>query len=60
MAKIVVSHKEESIGKLKNVKILPVSVTFDHRILDGAQAARFLESLKTFLEDPDHLLMGLK
>src|SRR3989344_4054260 len=22
-------------GKLKNIKILPVSVTFDHRIIDG-------------------------
>ncbi|MAF51381.1 MAG: branched-chain alpha-keto acid dehydrogenase subunit E2 [Nanoarchaeota archaeon] len=34
-------------------KILPISLTFDHRILDGAQAARFIESLKSFLEDPE-------
>ena len=47
-------------GKLKNVKILPVSLTFDHRILDGAQASRFLESLRKFLEDPDHLLLDMK
>lgn len=47
-------------GRFKVVKILPVSLTFDHRILDGAQAARFLESLKMFLEDPDHLLLELK
>ena len=47
-------------GKLKNIKILPVSLTFDHRILDGAQAARFLESLKDFLEDPDHLMLEMK
>ncbi len=47
-------------GKLKSVKILPVSLTFDHRILDGAQAARFLESLKMFLEDPDHLMLEMK
>lgn len=47
-------------GKVKNVKILPVSLTFDHRIADGAQAARFLESLKMFLEDPDHLFMEMK
>ncbi len=45
--------------KLRNAKILPVSVTFDHRILDGAQAARFLESLRSFLEDPDHLFKEL-
>ncbi len=40
-------------------RILPVSFTFDHRIADGAQAARFIESLKIFLEDPEHLLMDL-
>jgi len=42
-------------GKLNNVKILPVSVTFDHRIIDGGQAARFLESLNMFLEDARNL-----
>ena len=47
-------------GKLRNVKILPVSLTFDHRIADGGQAARFLESLKMFLEDPEHLMLELK
>ena len=47
-------------GRFKIAKILPMSLTFDHRILDGAQAARFLENLKMFLEDPDHLLLELK
>ena len=45
-------------GKLKTFKVLPVSLTFDHRVLDGAQAARFLESMKRFLEDPNHLLLA--
>jgi pyruvate dehydrogenase E2 component (dihydrolipoamide acetyltransferase) len=48
----VISEK----GKIKIIKSLPVSLTFDHRILDGAQAARFLESLKSHLEDQDYLL----
>ena len=47
---------DEKTKRIKNIKILPVSLTFDHRILDGAQSARFLESLKMFLEDPDHLM----
>ena len=51
---------DEKTGKLRNIKILPISLTFDHRILDGAQAARFLESLKLFLEDPDHLFMEIE
>lgn len=40
-------------------KILPISLTFDHRIIDGAQAARFVETLKSYLEDPNHLFMEL-
>ena len=38
-------------------KILPLSLTFDHRVIDGAQASRFIEKVKTYLEDPDHLLI---
>jgi len=51
---------DEKTKRIKNIKILPVSLTFDHRILDGAQSARFLESLKMFLEDPDHLFMEVE
>ena len=43
----------------RKVKILPLSLTFDHRIIDGAQAARFLESLKAYLEDPNHLFIEI-
>ena len=47
-------------GKIIKAYILPISLTFDHRVLDGAQAARFIESLKGHLEEPDHLLLELK
>ena len=40
-------------------KILPVSLTFDHRILDGAEAARFANGLKLRLEDPNLLFLEL-
>jgi len=46
-------------NKVKNVKIMPLSLTFDHRVIDGAQAARFLESFKRFIEDPDHLFVEI-
>ena len=36
-------------NKPENRKILPVSLTFDHQVLDGAEAARFLQSLKEAL-----------
>lgn len=37
--------------------MLPLSLTFDHRIADGADAARFLSALIRDLEDPDRLLL---
>ena len=43
-------------GKVKNVKILPISLTFDHQIIDGAEANMFIETLKEYLESPEHLL----
>lgn len=45
--------------KLENVRILPLSLSFDHRIVDGSQAARFMEKLKTYLEDPDHFMLEM-
>ena len=52
--------KLDKDNKLKNIKILPISLTFDHQVLDGAEASRFLESLRSFLEDPDHLLLDMR
>ncbi|MGQ4807157.1 Dihydrolipoyllysine-residue acetyltransferase component of pyruvate dehydrogenase complex [Candidatus Entotheonellaceae bacterium PAL068K] len=39
--------------------ILPVSLTFDHRALDGAIAQRFLNDLMAHLADPARLILGL-
>ncbi|RNF39011.1 dihydrolipoamide acetyltransferase family protein [Planococcus salinus] len=35
---------------------LPLSLTFDHRAIDGAPAASFLSDLINLLEEPQHLL----
>lgn len=45
-------------GKIVIRKILPVSLSFDHRIIDGALAAKFVEEIKKHLADPGNLLMG--
>ncbi len=37
--------------------MLPLSLTFDHRLVDGAEAARFLNLVIGYLEDPDLLLL---
>ncbi len=45
-------------GKLEIRKVLPLSLSFDHRIIDGAMAAKFVSEIKMHLEDPTALFMG--
>ncbi|MGC8537961.1 MAG: dihydrolipoamide acetyltransferase family protein [Candidatus Micrarchaeia archaeon] len=44
-------------GKIAIGKVLPFSLTFDHRVVDGAEAVRFGNALKGYLEDPEFLEM---
>lgn len=37
--------------------MLPLILGFDHRVVDGADAARFLNQVKEVLEDPEKLLL---
>lgn len=37
--------------------LIPLSLTFDHRVLDGAPAAAFLQTVKKYLEEPIKLLL---
>jgi pyruvate/2-oxoglutarate dehydrogenase complex dihydrolipoamide acyltransferase (E2) component len=39
-------------------QMLFLSLTFDHRLVDGAPAARFLQRLKRFVEAPYLWLAG--
>jgi pyruvate dehydrogenase E2 component (dihydrolipoamide acetyltransferase) len=39
-------------GAIAVRKILPLSLTFDHRVVDGSTAARFLARVVGYLEDP--------
>jgi pyruvate dehydrogenase E2 component (dihydrolipoamide acetyltransferase) len=38
--------------------MLPLSLTYDHRIVDGAAAARFLNDVKGYLANPGRLLLA--
>jgi pyruvate dehydrogenase E2 component (dihydrolipoamide acetyltransferase) len=40
-------------------EMLYLSPSFDHRIIDGAVAARFVSALKALLEDPDALFLEM-
>jgi len=50
--KPVVKDNEIVIGD-----VLPLSLTFDHRIIDGADGGRFMMQFKEYLRDPMLLLM---
>lgn len=39
-------------------QVLPLSISVDHRIVDGGDTARFLLDLKEYLKDPVSLLLG--
>ncbi|MFI4875877.1 MAG: 2-oxo acid dehydrogenase subunit E2, partial [Blastopirellula sp. JB062] len=38
--------------------MMPLSLSYDHRLVDGATAARFLNEVKTYLEAPSRLLLA--
>jgi pyruvate dehydrogenase E2 component (dihydrolipoamide acetyltransferase) len=44
-------------GQIVIRKILPISLTFDHRVTDGADAATFLSKVIRYLEDPGLLFI---
>jgi pyruvate dehydrogenase E2 component (dihydrolipoamide acetyltransferase) len=46
-------------GQIVPRLLLPLSLTFDHRVADGADGARFASAIVRRLEHPDQLLLGL-
>jgi pyruvate dehydrogenase E2 component (dihydrolipoamide acetyltransferase) len=56
VAKVVVIDAENEITAIRHMLFL--SLTFDHRVVDGAPAARFLQRVKQFIEQPYLWLVG--
>jgi pyruvate dehydrogenase E2 component (dihydrolipoamide acetyltransferase) len=52
--KMPVVINEQIVARL----MLPLSLSYDHRLVDGAAAARFLNDVIGFLESPSRLLMA--
>ena len=48
---IVLKPKRTENGEIEHVDTLPLSLTIDHQAVDGAPAARFLQSLVERLEN---------
>ncbi len=49
----------EKDGKVGSVKVMNLSITADHRLIDGAEAARFLKAFIERLENPGVLMLDL-
>jgi pyruvate dehydrogenase E2 component (dihydrolipoamide acetyltransferase) len=57
----VARAREEAVvrdGAVVPRLLLPLSLTFDHRVADGADGARFASAIVRRLERPDELLLG--
>ena len=57
----VARSREEPVvvnGRVEPRLILPLCVSYDHRVIDGADGARFTRMLAASLEDPEQLLLG--
>ncbi len=46
-------------GAIKIKKMLPLSLTFDHRIVDGATAQHFMNNVIRHIEDPDLIFVNM-
>lgn len=42
-------------GEIKMANVMILSLSFDHRAIDGAPAARFLQKVKYYLENPEEV-----
>jgi pyruvate dehydrogenase E2 component (dihydrolipoamide acetyltransferase) len=47
-------------GRVTIKKTLPLCLSFDHRVIDGAEAARFMNDLKKTIEDEASLAAAIK
>ena len=45
-------------GEIEPRLMMPLSITYDHRVVDGAAAARFLNEVKGYLTAPGRLLLA--
>ncbi|QAY66686.1 2-oxoglutarate dehydrogenase complex dihydrolipoyllysine-residue succinyltransferase [Paenibacillus protaetiae] len=43
--------------RMENRPMMYIALSYDHRIVDGAEAVRFLVTVKEMLEDPESLLL---
>ncbi|AKM08941.1 dihydrolipoamide acetyltransferase family protein [Croceicoccus naphthovorans] len=53
----IIERLERRNGEIVTRKMMPVSSSFDHRIVDGYEAAQFMQALKRLIETPALLFL---
>ncbi len=57
----VARSREEAVvrnGRIEPRLIMPLCLSYDHRVIDGADGARFARKIAESLENPERLLLG--
>jgi len=54
--RVLVAIEEEGVEKIEIRSLMKVTLSVDHRLIDGATAATFLKQVKAYLEFPERLL----
>lgn len=47
-------------GQIVARQMMNLSLSFDHRVIDGHEGAAFAQRIKTYLEDPDLMLLEMR
>lgn len=52
-----VTDLNDETGEIRNKNVMKVTMSCDHRVVDGATGAKFLQTFKEYLEDPVRILV---
>jgi pyruvate dehydrogenase E2 component (dihydrolipoamide acetyltransferase) len=45
-------------GRIEPRLMMPIALSYDHRVIDGADGARFVRKIVDSLENPELMLLG--
>jgi pyruvate dehydrogenase E2 component (dihydrolipoamide acetyltransferase) len=57
----IAKSREEAVvrnGRIEARLMMPLCLSYDHRVIDGADGARFTQKLVQSLENPERMLLG--
>ena len=56
--RIPVVIEEKGVEKIEICSLMKITLSVDHRLIDGAMAASFLKRVKYYLEFPEGLILN--